>query len=182
MKNSNIKKYIEVDYLPSTDEISTRYKWDKKIESFVFNELTIIEIRNNPDLKRLKIENQPQKARLSDMINEHKSFLDGVVENTVYFNKKSGNEINEVFKKVEALVQKDFNNVDFVMNTVWDSYNTFVSNYDRFHFHTFVVQLKVKDLNQNKFMEVFYNPVSKTVNTDFSWNKNKKEYMRIPLN
>ena len=65
------------------------------------------------------------------------------------------------------------------MNISWDSYNTFVSAYDIYHYHTFVVQVKVKNTNSNIFIEVYYNPVYDRVTSDFVWDNTSQQYYMI---
>ena len=65
------------------------------------------------------------------------------------------------------------------MNISWDSYNTFVSAYDTYHYHTFVVKLKVKNMNSNKFIEVYNNIVYDRVTSDFVWDNTSQQYYRI---
>ena len=181
LNKTNELRYLEVDYLPSSDEISTPYIWDKKSRSFILKNEVIVGEKYNPDLQSLKIDNQDQKAKINDMIVEHKSFLAGMSNNTVYYNKSKETELKEIYKKITSFSKNQYGNIDFLMNISWDSYNTFVSAYDTYHYHTFVVQLKVKNINRNKFLEVYYNPVYDRVTSDFIWNDASQQYSRIAL-
>lgn len=181
LNKTNELRYLEVDYLPSSDEISTPYIWDKKSRSFILKNEVIVGEKYNPDLQSLKIDNQDQKAKINDMIVEHKSFLAGMSNNTVYYNKSKETELKEIYKKITSFSKNQYSNIDFLMNISWDSYNTFVSAYDTYHYHTFVVQLKVKNINRNKFLEVYYNPVYDRVTSDFIWNDASQQYSRIAL-
>jgi len=181
LNKTNELRYLEVDYLPSSDEISTPYIWDKKSRSFILKNEVIVGEKYNPDLQSLKIDNQDQKAKINDMIVEHKSFLAGMSNNTVYYNKSKETELKEIYKKITSFSKNQYGNIDFLMNISWDSYNTFVSAYDTYHYHTFVVQVKVKNINRNKFLEVYYNPVYDRVTSDFIWNDASQQYSRIAL-
>ena len=181
LNKTNELRYLEVDYLPSSDEISTPYIWDKKSRSFILKNEVIVGEKYNPDLQSLKIDNQDQKAKINDMIVEHKSFLAGMSNNTVYYNKSKETELKEIYKKITSFSKNQYSNIDFLMNISWDSYNTFVSAYDTYHYHTFVVQVKVKNINRNKFLEVYYNPVYARVTSDFIWNDASQQYSRIAL-
>ena len=181
LNKTNELRYLEVDYLPSSDEISTPYIWDKKSRSFILKNEVIVGEKYNPDLQSLKIDNQDQKAKINDMIVEHKSFLAGMSNNTVYYNKSKETELKEIYEKITSFSKNQYGNIDFLMNISWDSYNTFVSAYDTYHYHTFVVQVKVKNINRNKFLEVYYNPVYDRVTSDFIWNDASQQYSRIAL-
>ena len=95
LNKTNEYRYLEVDYLPFSDEISTPYRWDKKSRSFILKEEVIAAEKYNPDLQSLKIDNQDQKAKINDMIVEHKSFLSGMSNNTVYYNKSKEDRIKD---------------------------------------------------------------------------------------
>ena len=49
------------------------------------------------------------------------------------------------------------------MGLIWN----FLSPSDRYHSHTFIVQVKVKDVDRLKYLEVQYDPYEKKV-TEFS--------------
>ena len=173
-------RYIEIDYLPSSDEISTRYKWSTEFRSFVLKEDEINTQKFQPDLVTLGIKNQPQKATLDQLIIEHKSFSEGMLQNTIYFNRSRQDELMFIYGEIRTFIKNGYPKSDFIMNIVWDSYYTFVSNYDVYHYHSFVVQLQMNDLNRPRFLEVYYNPSTKKITTDFKWSEKAQEYLRIP--
>ena len=179
LNKTNEYRYLEVNYLPFSDEIQTPYRWDKKSRSFILKNEVIVSEKYDPNLQSLKIDNQDQKAKINDMIIEHKSFLSGMSNNTVYYNKSKELELKAIYEKITSFSQSQYGNIDFLMNISWDSYNTFVSAYDTYHYHTFVVQVKVKNINRNKFLEVYYNPVYDRVTSDFIWNDTSQQYSRI---
>ena len=172
-------RYIEIDYLPSSDEISTRYKWSTEFKSFVLKEDEINIQKFQPDLVTLGIKNQPQKATLDQLIIEHKSFSDGMLQNTIYFNRSRQDELMFIYGEIGTFIKNGYPKSDFIMNIVWDSYYTFVSNYDVYHYHSFVVQMQLNDLDRPRFLEVYYNPSTKKITSDFKWNEKAQEYLRI---
>ena len=64
------------------------------------------------------------------------------------------------------------------MNIAWDSYNTFLSNYDIYNYHTYVVQVRLNESDSFRFIEVFYNPFKKEAISDFIWNKENSFFER----
>ena len=172
-------RYIEIDYLPSSDEISTRYKWSKELESFILRDDQVNIKKFQPDLVTLGIKNQPQKATLDGLIVEHKSFSDGMLQNTIYFNRSRTDELMFIYGEINTFIKNGYPKVDFIMNIVWDSYYTFVSNYDMYHYHSFVVQMQMNDFDKPRFLEVYYNPSTKKITSDFEWSEQAKEYLRI---
>ena len=69
--------------------------------------------------------------------------------------------------------------MEYTRNVIWNSYNTFVSPFDRFHFHTFIAQVKVEGIDKLKYLEVFYNPVSDKIITDFKWIPEENQFNRV---
>lgn len=172
-------RYIEIDYLPSSDEISTRYKWSTEFQSFILKDDEVNIKKFQPDLVTLGIKNQPQKATLDGLILEHKSFSDGMLQNTIYFNRSRTDELMFIYGEIGTFIKNGYPKVDFIMNIVWDSYYTFVSNYDMYHYHSFVVQMQMNDFDKPRFLEVYYNPSTKKITSDFKWSEQAKEYLRI---
>ncbi len=70
--------------------------------------------------------------------------------------------IMEINKAIRAFVNTNFANVEYSRNIIWDSYNSFLSPFDKYHHHKFIAQVKVKDVKRLKYLEVYYNPVSKS--------------------
>ena len=172
-------RYIEIDYLPSSDEISTRYKWSKEFQSFILKDDEVNILKFQPDLVALGIKNQPQKATLDGLIVEHKSFSDGMLQNTIYFNRSRTDELMFIYGEIGTFIKNGYPKVDFIMNIVWDSYYTFVSNYDMYHYHSFVVQMQMNNFDKPRFLEVYYNPSTKKITSDFKWSEQVKEYLRV---
>jgi hypothetical protein len=46
-------------------------------------------------------------------------------------------------------------------------------------YQNFVAQVKVKDIKRLKYLEVFYNPKTEKVTSDFVWIESDKEFFRV---
>ena len=77
----------------------------------------------------------------------------------------------KIKKLITFFVQKEFPDVaESTRNIIWDSYQTFINNTSRYHYHTFICQIKVKDDSRLKYLEVKYFPEGTgTVKTDYKW-------------
>lgn len=102
LNKTNEYRYLEVEYLPFSDEILTPYRWDKNSKTFILKNEVIVDQKYNTDLQLLKIDNQDQKAKIDDMIVEHKSFLSGMSNNTVYYNKSKEEELKMIYEKITS--------------------------------------------------------------------------------
>ena len=83
----------------------------------------------------------------------------------------------EVKSTINRLIDKaSFDSAFFFK---WDlTISSFIGPYDRYHYYTFIVQLKLENYKFPFFMEVFYNPKTKKVSSDFEWDNNKKDFYR----
>ena len=61
-----------------------------------------------------------------------------------YFNQAKESDLDEINENISSFVKQNYTNVDFVMNIVFDSYHTFISAYDIYHYYTFIVQVKLQ--------------------------------------
>tara|TARA_B000000475_G_scaffold261161_1_gene245553 strand:+ start:123 stop:986 length:864 start_codon:yes stop_codon:yes gene_type:complete len=177
--NQNIEhRYIEVDYFPSTGDINTNYIWDRDKRNFRLSDQEKERRSYLPSLSNLKIENQSEKPSAEDILNEYKHLLNGINENFIYFNKAKQDELSKINSLISEYLKKNYSNVEFVMNIVFDSYHTFISAYDKYHYYTFVVQVKLAGKSIPYFIEVFYNPKSEVVNSDFLWSNERDTFYR----
>ena len=131
-----------------------------------------------PDLKELQIQDQDIKPSIDDILSEYKDLINGVNENIIYFNKSKSGELETINQKIIQYVSQHFTSVEYVMNISFDSYYTFLSSYDNYHYYTFVVQLKLNNSNFPRFVEVFYNPTTEKINSDFIWDNENEEFKR----
>jgi hypothetical protein len=54
-----------------------------------------------------------------------------------------------------------------------------LSPFDKYNFHVFIAQVKVQGINRLKYLEVFYNPVTEKITTDFEWITEDEEFFRV---
>ena len=177
--NQNIEhRYIEVDYFPSTGDLKTNYIWDRDKRNFRLSDQEIERRSYLPSLSNLKIENQSEKPSAEDILYEYKQLLNGINDNFIYFNKAKQDDLGKINSLISEYLKNNYSNVEFVMNIVFDSYHTFISAYDKYHYYTFVVQVKLAGKSIPYFIEVFYNPKSEVVNSDFMWSKDRDTFYR----
>lgn len=177
--NQNIEhRYIEVDYFPSTGDINTNYIWDRDKRNFRLSDQEKERRSYLPSLSNLKIENQSEKPSAEDILNEYKQLLNGINDNFIYFNKAKQDDLSKINSLISEYLKQNYSNVEFVMNIVFDSYHTFISAYDKYHYYTFVVQVKLAGKSIPYFIEVFYNPKSEVVNSDFLWSNERDTFYR----
>ena len=80
------------------------------------------------------------KVALSDFVKEHENFVENDAGEIDPINVK---EINKI---VKFLVEEKFTNLEHTRNIIWDSYETYVSPFSRWHKHTFIVQVKMENV------------------------------------
>jgi hypothetical protein len=54
-----------------------------------------------------------------------------------------------------------------------------LSPFDKYNFHVFIAQVKVENIKRLKYLEVFYNPATEKVTTDFKWIAEDEEFFRV---
>ena len=113
------------------------------------------------------------KVALSDFVKEHENFVENDAGEIDPINVK---EINKI---VKFLVEEKFTNLEHTRNIIWDSYETYVSPFSRWHKHTFIVQVKMEDVERYKYVEVTYDPKSKEADTEYSWVEEKEDFFII---
>ena len=116
---------------------------------------------------------QDKRITITDFVTEH----EGLKEN-------ENGEIEpindrEINKKIRFFIEEKYDNVDYTRNIIWDRYETFISPYDRRHYHTFIVQVKVIDQKRLKYLEVSYYPNTGTVDSTFEWDENINEFEEV---
>jgi len=171
-KNQNQEfRYLEVEHDLNTDKFSSKYDFNKGKRNFVLNEKEAERRSFLSNLEELGIKNAPEKTNIEKIIFDYKELVNGERKNQIPGFLITGPDNYEIYDKIVAYVKKDFNNVSFVMNIAWDSYSTFLSNYDIYNYHTYVVQVKLRESDSSQFIEVLYNPFKKEAISDFIWNK-----------
>ena len=171
-KNQNQEfRYLEVEHDMNTDKFSSKYDFNKGKRNFVLNEKEAERRSFLSNLEELGIKNAPEKTNIEKIIFDYKELVNGERKNQIPGFLITGPDNYEIYDKIVAYVKRDFNNVSFVMNIAWDSYSTFLSNYDIYNYHTYVVQVRLRDSDSFRFIEVLYNPFKKEAISDFIWNK-----------
>ena len=171
-KNQNQEfRYLEVEHDMNTDKFSSKYDFNKGKRNFVLNEKEAERRSFLSNLEELGIKNAPEKTNIEKIIFDYKELVNGERKNQIPGFLITGPDNYEIYDKIVAYVKRDFNNVSFVMNIAWDSYSTFLSNYDIYNYHTYVVQVWLRESDSSQFIEVLYNPFKKEAISDFIWNK-----------
>ena len=87
----------------------------------------------------------------------------------------------EINKKIKFFIEEKFLNVEYTRNIIWDSYETFLSPFDRYHYHTYIVQVKVEDVDRLKYIEVKYNPNTDKIESTFEWNEEIEDFEEVEV-
>jgi len=117
---------------------------------------------SNAQLVPIKIEN---------FINQHNLFEQNDAGEVTSINDK------EINKLIRFFIQgKYYDLVEFTRSIVWDSYETFISPTNRYHLSKFIIQVRVKNVEKLKYLEVFYNPHEKKVDSYFEWDPRDEEF------
>ena len=172
-------KYVEVIYNPFTKKVKGDFEWIPEDEEFYLIDEKEEKKSNAADLIELGISNQEQKPGLGDFVSEHQGFLDVMERKNLKESEIVPINVIEINKAVRAFVKSTFGNVEYTRNIIWDSYSTFISPFDKFHHHNFIAQVKVKDVKRLKYLDVFYNPKTQKVTSDFVWIESDEEFFRL---
>ena len=172
-------KYVEVMYNPFTKKVKGDFEWIPEDEEFYLIDEKEEKKSNAADLIELGISNQEQKPGLGDFVSEHQGFLDVMERKNLKESEIVPINVIEINKAVRAFVKSTFGNVEYTRNIIWDSYTTFISPFDKFHYHNFIAQVKVKDVKRLKYLDVFYNPKTQKVTSDFVWIESDEEFFRL---
>ena len=178
-KNQNQEfRYLEVEHDMYENKFSSKYVFNKQKRNFVLEEKEIERRTYLSDFEKLGIKNAPNKTSIENIINDYKQLVVGENKNQVPGFSIMDSENYEIYDQIVDYVTKNFSNVSFVMNIAWDSYNTFLSNYDIYNYHTYVVQVRLNESDSFRFIEVLYNPFKKEAISDFIWNKENSFFER----
>jgi hypothetical protein len=172
-------KYVEVRYNPFVKKVMGDFEWISEDEEFYLIDEKEEKEDNAPDLIELGISNQEQKPGLEDFTSEHQGFLDVRERKNLKDSEIVPVNVREINKAIRAFVGSNFANVEYTRNIIWDSYTSFISPFDKFHYHNFIAQVRVKDVKRLKYLEVFYNPLNQRVSSDFVWIETDEEFFRV---
>ena len=171
-------KYVEVIYNPFIKKVKGDFEWIPEDEEFYLIDEKEEKKDNAADLNELGISNQEEKPGLQNFVSEHQGFLDVMERKNLKDSEIVPINVKEINKAIRAFVKSSFGNVEYTRNIIWDSYTSFISPFDKFHHHNFIAQVKVKDVKRLKYLEVFYNPKSEKVTSDFIWIESDEEFFR----
>jgi hypothetical protein len=172
-------KYVEVIYNPFVKKVKGDFEWIPEDEEFYLVDEKEKKKDNAADLIELGISNQEQKPGLGNFVSEHQGFLDVMEQKNLKDSEIVPVNVMEINKSIRAFVKSSYNNVEYTRNIIWDSYTSFISPFDKFHHHNFVAQVKVKDVKRLKYLEVFYNPKTEKITSDFVWIESDEEFFRV---
>ena len=172
-------KYVEVIYNPFVRKVKGDFEWIAEDEEFYLVDEKEEKKDNAADLIELGISNQEQKPGLENFVSEHQGFLDVMEQKNLKDSEIVPVNVKEINKSIRAFVKSSYSNVEYTRNIIWDSYTSFISPFDKFHHHNFVAQVKVKDVKRLKYLEVFYNPKTEKVTSDFVWIESDEEFFRV---
>ena len=117
---------------------------------------------------------QQERVKIEDFITEHQGFEENDAGEITPIN------IKEINKKIRFFVEERYPEiVEFTRSIIWDSYKTFLTPSDIYHYHSFIAQVKVIGLDRLKYVEVRYNPFVKKVTGDFEWIPEDEEFYLI---
>ncbi|MEC7068354.1 MAG: hypothetical protein VXW96_00445 [Bacteroidota bacterium] len=171
-------KYVEVIYNPFIKKVKGDFEWIPEDEEFYLIDEKEEKKDNAADLNELGISNQEEKPGLQYFVSEHQGFLDVMERKNLKDSEIVPINVKEINKAIRAFVKSTFGNVEYTRNIIWDSYTSFISPFDKFHHHNFIAQVKVKGVKRLKYLEVFYNPKSEKVTSDFVWIESDEEFFR----
>ena len=172
-------KYLEVQYDPYEKKVTGNFQWIPEDEEFYLVDEQVEEQKLLPNLKELEISNHDKKPSLNDFLNEHQGFIDERDRLNLSENEIVPINVAKINKLIRSFNDTNYSNVEYTRNIIWDSYTTFLSPFDKYNFHVFIAQVKVEGINRLKYLEVFYNPATEKITTDFEWIESDEEFFRV---
>ena len=179
VKNTDRIKFVEVKYNPFNQLVYGDFRWDNENQTFYLEEEALRKERNKPDLIMLEIANQSRIPSLKDIVSEHEGFLQMIRLKNQGQNGLVPLDVETINGQIKDHVNGKYKNIEYTRNIIWNSYSTFMSPYSKHHYHSFIAQVKVKGIRIIKYLELFYNPVTKQVTSDFVWVEEEQEFLRI---
>ena len=179
VKDVDRLKYLEVQYDPYEKKVTGNFQWIPEDEEFYLVDEQVEEQKLLPNLKELEISNHDKKPSLNDFLNEHQGFIDERDRLNLSENEIVPINVAKINKLIRSFNDTNYSNVEYTRNIIWDSYTTFLSPFDKYNFHVFIAQVKVEGINRLKYLEVFYNPATEIITTDFEWIESDEEFFRV---
>lgn len=171
-------KFYNVIYDPNLQTVKSEFYWDEMKKDFIFDPALEERERGKPDLVALEISNSTTPPGLNKFVETHEGFTRLKEEKNRGENNFVPIDVKEINQKVTQYVATTYPNVQYTRNIVWKSYTTFISPYSNHHFHVLLAQVKVVNVRTVKYLEVFYNPSTNTINGDFKWDDEKEKFIR----
>lgn len=178
LKDFEEPKFFEMIYDPNTKTVTTEYEWDEEKNDFIFDPSLEERERGKPDLIALEISNPTNPPKLSDFVKTHQGFIQLKTEKNRGENNFVPIDVKSINKMVSRHIESTYPNVQYTRNIIWKSYSTFISPYSSHHFHVFLAQVKVSGIRSTKYLEIFFNPLTNTVQGDFIWNDEMEKFIR----
>ena len=179
VKDVDRLKYLEVQYDPYEKKVTGNFQWIPEDEEFYLVDEQVEEQKLLPNLKELEISNHDKKPSLNDFLTEHQGFIDERDRLNLSENEIVPINVAKINKLIRSFNDTNYSNVEYTRNIIWDSYTTFLSPFDKYNFHVFIAQVKVEGINRLKYLEVFYNPATEKITTDFEWIESDEEFFRV---
>ena len=179
VKDVDRLKYLEVQYDPYEKKVTGNFQWIPEDEEFYLVDEQVEEQKLLPNLKELEISNHDKKPSLNDFLDEHQGFIDERDRLNLSENEIVPINVAKINKLIRSFNDTNYSNVEYTRNIIWDSYTTFLSPFDKYNFHVFIAQVKVEGINRLKYLEVFYNPATEKITTDFEWIESDEEFFRV---
>ena len=179
VKDVDRLKYLEVQYDPYEKKVTGDFQWIPEDEEFYLVDEQVEEQKLLPNLKELEISNHDKKPSLNDFLKEHQGFIDERDRLNLSENEIVPINVAKINKLIRSFNDANYSNVEYTRNIIWDSYTTFLSPFDKYNFHVFIAQVKVEGINRLKYLEVFYNPATEKITTDFEWIESDEEFFRV---
>ena len=117
---------------------------------------------------------QNERITIEDFITQHNGFEENENGEITPINEK------EINKLIRFGVEKSFPQVERIRNIIWDSYSTFVSPFEKSHYHNFIVQVKMPDVERYRYVDMIYNPSNQKVTTNFYWDTEIGDFSEKP--
>ena len=179
VKDVDRLKYLEVQYDPYEKKVTGNFQWIPEDEEFYLVDEQVEEQKLLPNLKELEISNHDKKPSLNNFLDEHQGFIDERDRLNLSENEIVPINVAKINKLIRSYNDTNYSNVEYTRNIIWDSYTTFLSPFDKYNFHVFIAQVKVEGINRLKYLEVFYNPATEKITTDFEWIESDEEFFRV---
>lgn len=172
-------KFIEVEYDPLSKKVFNEINWSDENQEFVYDANFLKKEAAKSNMISLEIANQSSVPTIDQMINVHQGFIDLSIEKNRGQNNFVPLDMKALNPIVSDYVKANYPEVDYTRNVTWSTYNTFISPYSSYHYHTFLAHVKIKGLRQTQYLEIFYNPMNNNIRSDRKWDVEEKRFFKV---